>query len=144
MEQRTLGADACVGAVGLGCAGMPGAYGHSADEESVATLHGALDAGITFIDTADHYGMGRNEALIGQALRPAARDRAVVSVKFGALVGVSRPRRIAETVDAASLQSTEDDLDAIEQAVPRGAVAGERYAPTLLALLDSERTGSKH
>jgi aryl-alcohol dehydrogenase-like predicted oxidoreductase len=60
-----------------------------------------------------------------------------------ALVGASRPHRITEAVDAAGLQLTEDDLDAIEQAVPRGAVAGERYAPALLALLDSERTGSK-
>ncbi|MFC4908333.1 aldo/keto reductase [Actinomadura gamaensis] len=333
MEQRALGADVRVGAVGLGCAGMSGAYGSSADEEGgIATLRSALDAGITFIDTADHYGMGHNETLIGRALRPALRERAVVSVKFGALfgvdgrvhgvnarpdavanflgyslqrlgtdyvdiyrparldpavpiedtvgaiaemvrkgyvrgiglsevgaetirrahavhpitdvqieyslfsrgvedeilptcrelgigvtaygvlaqgmltgtwrpsadaarhrghlprfaagnvetnlalverlrriatargvtvaqlaiawvlaqgrahrdvvalAGVSRPGRIAETARAAELALSEDDLDAIEQAVPRGAVAGERYAPALLALLDSERT----
>ncbi|MEU1879075.1 aldo/keto reductase [Streptosporangium sp. NPDC020072] len=333
MEQRTLGADVHVGAVGLGCAGMSGAYGHGADEQSIATFRNALDAGITFIDTADHYGMGHNETLIGQALRSADRDRAVLSVKFGALfgvdgsvrgvngrpdaipnflgyslqrlgidyvdiyrparldpvvpieetvgavaemvqkgyvrgiglsevgaetirrahavhpitdvqieyslfsrgvedeilptcrelgigviaygvlaqgmltgmwrpsagdarhrghlprfaagnietnlalverlreiatsrgvtvaqlaiawvlaqgrvhrdivalVGTSRPHSVTEAVDATGLRLTEDDLDAIEQAVPRGAVAGERYAPALLALLDSERTG---
>ncbi|GAA0350319.1 aldo/keto reductase [Actinoallomurus spadix] len=332
MEQRTLGADLRVGAVGLGCAGMSGAYGPSADEQSIATFRSALDAGITLIDTADFYGMGHNEALIGRALRPADRDRAVVSVKFGALfgvdgsirgvngrpdaipnflgyslqrlgtdyvdiyrpsrldpavpieetvgaiaemvqkgyvrgiglsevgaetirrahtvhpitdvqieyslfsrgvedeilptcrelgigvtaygvlaqglltgtwrpspddarrrghlprfaagnvetnlalverlrevatargvtvaqlaiawvlaqgrahqdivavVGASRPQRITEVADAADLRLTQDDLDAIEQAVPRGAVAGERYAPALLAMLDSERT----
>ncbi|WP_196468312.1 aldo/keto reductase [Planomonospora sp. ID91781] len=59
-------------------------------------------------------------------------------------VEASRPCRITETVEAARLQLTDDDLDAIERAVPRGAVAGERYAPDLLALLDSERTGGKH
>jgi aryl-alcohol dehydrogenase-like predicted oxidoreductase len=140
MEQRTLGADVCVGAVGLGCAGMSGAYGRSADEQGIATLRNALDAGITFIDTADHYGMGHNETLIGQALRPADRDRAMVSALFGVDGSV---RSITEAVDAAGLRLTEDDLDAIEQAVPRGAVAGERYAPALLALLDSERTGGR-
>jgi aryl-alcohol dehydrogenase-like predicted oxidoreductase len=56
-----------------------------------------------------------------------------------ALVGASRPRRIAEAVGAANLELSAGELAAIEQAVPREAVAGERYAPALLALLDSER-----
>ncbi|MEV0401734.1 hypothetical protein [Actinoallomurus sp. NPDC050550] len=59
-------------------------------------------------------------------------------------LGARRPRRIAETVDATGLRLTEDDLDANEQAAARGAVAGERHAPALLALLDSERAGRKH
>jgi len=71
----------------LGCMGMSGAYGPTSDAESVATIHAALDAGVTLIDTGDFYGMGHNELLVGRALReaPHHRDRAVVSVKFGSL-----------------------------------------------------------
>jgi aryl-alcohol dehydrogenase-like predicted oxidoreductase len=66
--------------------GMSGAYGPADRSESIATIHAALNAGITLLDTGDFYGMGHNEMLIGEALRSsAARDRAQVSVKFGAL-----------------------------------------------------------
>jgi aryl-alcohol dehydrogenase-like predicted oxidoreductase len=61
-------------------------YGASDDAESVATIHAALDAGVTLIDTGDYYGAGHNELLIGRALRDR-RDKALVSVKFGALRG---------------------------------------------------------
>jgi len=63
---------------------MSGMYGHSDDEESIATIHEALDAGVTLFDTGDFYGMGHNELLLGRALR-GRRDRALISVKFGAL-----------------------------------------------------------
>ena len=59
-------------------------YGRSSDEESIATIHEALDRGITFLDTGDFYGLGHNELLIGRALR-GRRDQAILSVKFGAL-----------------------------------------------------------
>ncbi|MFJ1645589.1 aldo/keto reductase [Streptomyces sp. NPDC088258] len=76
-------------ALGLGCMSMSGMYGGDGDrDESVATIHAALDAGVTLLDTGDFYGMGHNELLIGEALRTApaaARERALVSVKFGAL-----------------------------------------------------------
>jgi pyridoxine 4-dehydrogenase len=65
--------------------GMSGMYGPAERSESIATIHAALEAGITLFDTGDFYGMGHNEMLLGEALRGAARDRAVVSVKFGAL-----------------------------------------------------------
>jgi aryl-alcohol dehydrogenase-like predicted oxidoreductase len=65
--------------------GMSGMYGPAERSESIATIHAALDAGITLLDTGDFYGMGHNEMLLGEALRGTARDRAVVSVKFGAL-----------------------------------------------------------
>ncbi|GAB1329719.1 aldo/keto reductase [Streptomyces sennicomposti] len=68
--------------------GMSGAYGDADRAESIATVHAALDAGVTLLDTGDFYGMGHNELLIGEALRsaPAAhRDNALLSVKFGAL-----------------------------------------------------------
>ena len=72
--------------IALGCMGMSGMYGQADERESVATIHAALDAGITLLDTGDFYGMGRNELLIGRALE-GRRDRALVSVKFGALRG---------------------------------------------------------
>ncbi|MFJ9028768.1 aldo/keto reductase [Streptomyces sp. NPDC102274] len=76
-------------ALGLGCMGMSGMYGADVDRaESIATIHAALDAGVTLLDTGDFYGMGHNELLIGEALRTApagARERVLTSVKFGAL-----------------------------------------------------------
>ncbi|MGW3401496.1 aldo/keto reductase [Streptomyces zhihengii] len=77
-----------VSALGLGCMGMSALYGAADRAESIATVHAALDAGVTLLDTGDFYGMGHNELLINEALRtapPAAREQAVVSVKFGAL-----------------------------------------------------------
>jgi len=68
----------------LGCMGMSGMYGYSDEGEGIATIHEALDRGITLIDTGDFYGMGHNEMLIGRALR-GRRDKALLSVKFGAL-----------------------------------------------------------
>lgn len=88
MRTRTLGSTGpAVSALGLGCMGMSGAYGASDDTESIATVHAALDAGVTLLDTGDFYGMGLNELLIRDALRarPGSRDQAVISVKFGAL-----------------------------------------------------------
>ncbi|MCI3269811.1 aldo/keto reductase [Streptomyces cylindrosporus] len=76
-----------VSALGLGCMGMSGMYGAADRAESVATIHAALEAGVTLLDTGDFYGMGHNELLIAEALRtaPAAlRENALISVKFGA------------------------------------------------------------
>jgi aryl-alcohol dehydrogenase-like predicted oxidoreductase len=72
--------------LGLGCMGMSDLYGPADERESIATIHAALDAGITLLDTGDYYAAGHNELLIGRALRDR-RDKAVVSVKFGALRG---------------------------------------------------------
>jgi aryl-alcohol dehydrogenase-like predicted oxidoreductase len=74
-----------VSAIGLGCMGMSGMYGPSDRAESIATVHAALDAGITLLDTGDFYGMGHNEILIGEALKGRNRDQVQLSVKFGAL-----------------------------------------------------------
>jgi aryl-alcohol dehydrogenase-like predicted oxidoreductase len=88
MEIRQLGTTGPrVSAVGLGCMGMSGVYGPADRSESIATIHAALDAGITLLDTGDFYGMGHNEMLIGEALRGVARDRVQLSVKFGAQRG---------------------------------------------------------
>ena len=74
-----------VSALGLGCMGMSGMYGPADRTESIATIHAALDAGVTLIDTGDFYGMGHNEMLIGEAMKGIARDSYQLSVKFGAL-----------------------------------------------------------
>ena len=86
MQTRPLGQTGpLVSAIGLGCMGMSGMYGPSDRAESLATIDAALDAGVTLIDTGDFYGMGHNEMLIGEALKGAKRDKAILSVKFGAL-----------------------------------------------------------
>src|ERR1700733_8556497 len=74
-----------VSAFGLGCMGMSGGYGPSDDRESIATIHAALEAGITMIDTGDFYGMGHNEMLIRDALKGGKRQRAFIAVKCGAM-----------------------------------------------------------
>lgn len=68
----------------LGCMGMSGMYGQADENESIATIHAALDHGITLLDTGDFYGMGHNEMLIGRALKDR-REKALLSVKFGAM-----------------------------------------------------------
>ncbi|OKJ02946.1 aldo/keto reductase [Kitasatospora sp. CB01950] len=84
MDTRILGTDGpVVSALGLGLMGMSDAYGAADDTESVATVHAALDAGVTLLDTGDFYGMGHNELLLRDALRGRDRDNAVISVKFG-------------------------------------------------------------
>lgn len=84
--RRTLGdSGPLVGAIGLGCMGMSDLYGPADDAESVATIHAALDAGMTLLDTGDYYGMGHNELLIREAIRGRPRDSVVISVKYGAL-----------------------------------------------------------
>ena len=86
MEQRLLGATGpAVSALGLGCMGMSDLYGPADRGEAIATIHAALEAGVTLLDTGDFYGMGHNELLIREALQGRDRERALVSVKFGAL-----------------------------------------------------------
>lgn len=83
MQQRRLGPDLTVSAVGLGCMGMTYAYAGADDARSVATLARAIERGVTLFDTADIYGPETNERLVGPVLR-AHRDRVVVATKFGA------------------------------------------------------------
>src|SRR6266508_2960055 len=86
MLTRSLGATGPrVSAIGLGCMGMSDLYGPADAAESIATIHAALDAGVTLLDTGDFYGMGHNELLLRDAVRGRARETVVLSVKFGAL-----------------------------------------------------------
>jgi aryl-alcohol dehydrogenase-like predicted oxidoreductase len=84
METTTLGRGGpVVSRAGLGLMSMSGIYGEADDHESIATIHAALDAGITLLDTGDFYGMGHNELLLRDALRRIPRDSAFIQVKFG-------------------------------------------------------------
>ena len=86
MNTRTLGRTGpTVSAIGLGTMGMSDFYGPADEGESIATIHAALDAGVTLLDTGDFYGSGHNELLIARALRDRDRDMVTISVKFGAL-----------------------------------------------------------
>ena len=92
MEQRSLGRGGLkVSALGLGCMGMSEFYGPGDDAESIATIHRAIELGVTFLDTADMYGVGRNEELVGRALK-GKRDKVVLATKFGNVRGAKGER----------------------------------------------------
>jgi aryl-alcohol dehydrogenase-like predicted oxidoreductase len=92
MKQRRLGTDGpWVSAIGLGCSGMSSDYGRPDDAESTATIHRAIELGVTLLDTSDAYGGGRNEELIGRALK-GRRDGVFICTKFGNIRGPSGER----------------------------------------------------
>jgi aryl-alcohol dehydrogenase-like predicted oxidoreductase len=83
MQQRTLGRSGLrVSAIGLGCMGMSEFYGPTDEDESVKVIHRAIELGVNFLDTADMYGVGHNERLVGRAIRDR-RDRVILATKFG-------------------------------------------------------------
>ena len=103
MEHRSLGTQGLsVAAIGLGCMGMSHAYGSPDDAESIATIHRALDLGVTLLDTAEVYGPLVNEELVGRAIR-GRRDRVVLATKFGInfVDGVQRPNGTPENAKRA-------------------------------------------
>ncbi|WP_047460922.1 aldo/keto reductase [Rhizobium rhizogenes] len=126
MKTRKLGKDLTVSAVGLGCMGMSFAYGASDENESVKTLHHAVDLGVTFFDTAETYGPFHNEVLLGQALK-SVRDRVVIATKFGfkldptksglaSMIGVdSRPKHVKEVAEASLKRLGTDVIDLFYQ-----------------------------
>jgi aryl-alcohol dehydrogenase-like predicted oxidoreductase len=85
MQTRTIGENSPVSAMGLGLMGMSDFYGPVDEAESIATIHSALDAGITLLDTGDFYGSGHNEMLLGEALKTRKRQDLFIAVKFGVM-----------------------------------------------------------
>jgi len=132
MKRRQLGTSGLtVSAIGLGCMGMSQSYGQGDDEESIRTIHRALDLGVTLVDTADAYGKGANERLVGQAIR-ARRHEVVLASKFGLVPAPAgstatqvdaRPERVRTCCDASLQRLGVDTIDLyylhrIDPAVP--------------------------
>lgn len=158
MKQRTLGRSGlAVSALGLGRMGMSQFYGPRDDEESIATIHAALDSGITLLDTADVYGPFTNEELVGRAIR-GRRHEVVLATKFGVVRGPDRasrgvngrPEYVRAACDASLKRLGVDTIDLyyqhhvdpdtpiqrIEEVAPRGSAAGERYPAAMMSLLN--------
>lgn len=118
MQTRKLGSQGLeVSAIGLGCMGMSIAYGERDDEESIRTIHMALDNGVSMLDSADMYGNGKNESLLGKALA-GRRDEAIVATKFGNRVLpdggrdiCGRPEYVKEACDASLQRLGIDTID---------------------------------
>ena len=122
LQTRKLGRQGLeVSALGLGCMGMSQSYGVPDDQESIATLHRAIDLGVTFLDTAEAYGPFANEELLGRALA-GRRDQVVLATKFGfrfdggQLVGTdSRPEHVREVAEASLRRLRTDRIDLLYQ-----------------------------
>jgi aryl-alcohol dehydrogenase-like predicted oxidoreductase len=123
MQTRTLGTSGLeVSAIGFGCMGISFGYGAATSrEDGVAIIRAAVDAGVTFFDTAEAYGPYANEELVGEALRPV-RDRVVIATKFGfkfedgRIAGLdSRPAHIREVADASLRRLRTDRIDLFYQ-----------------------------
>jgi aryl-alcohol dehydrogenase-like predicted oxidoreductase len=119
MQKRTLGRSGLeVSALGLGCMGMSDFYSGQDDEESIQTIHRALDLGVYFLDTADMYGVGKNEELVGKAIK-GRRNEVILATKFGnvrgadgAYLGISgRPEYVKEACEASLRRLGVDYID---------------------------------
>ena len=146
MQKRKLGESGLeVSAIGLGCMGMSFAYGRPEERderESIATIHRAIELGVTFFDTAEAYGPRTNEELLARALA-GRRDRVVIATKFGftfdgkgAIAGTdSRPAHIREVVEASLRRLRTDHIDLLYQHRVDRNVPIEDVVGTMAALV---------
>jgi len=144
VEQRSLGSQGLVvTALGLGCMGMSEFYGPTNDEESIATIHRALELGIAFLDTADMYGPFHNERLVGAAI-VGRRDQVVVATKFGnqrredgSWVGINgRPEYVREACEASLFRLEVDHIDLYYQHRVDSRVPIEETVGAMAELVD--------
>jgi aryl-alcohol dehydrogenase-like predicted oxidoreductase len=148
MQTRTLGREGLtVSALGLGCMGMSWAYGAPDETEAIATIHWAIELGVTFLDTAEVYGPYENEKLVGRAIK-GKRDKVVIATKFGfkidpaqrpAAIGTdSRPENVKAVAEASLKRLGIDHIDLFYQHRVDPAVPIE---DTVGAMADLVKTG---
>lgn len=143
MQQRQLGKNGpLVSAMGLGCMGLSYAYGPAMEKQAaISLLRGAFDKGVTFFDTAEAYGPGTNEELLGEALAPI-RDKVVIATKFGFSKGVpadgldSRPENIRAVVEASLKRLKTDRIELLYQHRVDPQVPVEDVAGTVKELVE--------
>ena len=145
MITRPLGSSGPpVSALALGCMGMSGMYGPSDEQESISTIHAAIDAGINLLDTGDFYGMGHNEMLIGRAIE-GRRDRVLLSVKFGgmrmpngAFIGLDgRPNAVKNFLSYSLQRLRTDHIDIYRLTRPDPAVPIEETVGAIAELIQA-------
>ena len=140
MQQRTLGNQGLtVSAVGYGCMGISMAYGPSDEAAGVAAIRRAHDLGVTFFDTAEIYGWGENEEIVGRAVK-GFRDEVAIATKFGfdrQMRHDSRPEHVREVVDASLVRLGVDHIDVLYQHRVDPAVAIEDVAGVVKEMIDA-------
>jgi aryl-alcohol dehydrogenase-like predicted oxidoreductase len=142
LSKRTLGREGLtVSSIGLGCMGMSQSYGEPDDAESIATIHRAIELGVTFFDTAEVYGPYTNEELVGRALK-GKRDDVVIATKFGFRIengkvtgADSRPEHIREAVEGSLKRLQTDRIDLLYQHRVDPAVPIEEVVGTMAELV---------
>lgn len=146
LKQRRLGSQGLVvSELGLGCMGMSQSYGTPNDPESIATIHRAIELGVTFFDTAEMYGPYTNEQLLGDALK-GKRKKVIIATKFGftfangVVQGVnSRPDHIRKVVEGSLKRLGTDYIDLLYQHRLDPSVPIEEVIGVMKALIDEER-----
>lgn len=143
MQKRTLGQGLEVSALGLGCMGLSYGYGPATNkQDAIKLIRTAFEKGVTFFDTAEAYGPGTNEEVVGEALAPL-RDRVVIATKFGFVNGVpaqgldSRPERIRQVADESLRRLGTDRIDLFYQHRVDPNVAIEDVAGTVKQLIEA-------